>query len=119
MKEKLKQTRVLMYHGIVTEWTTLPEERETGADLYDVKLTNFQQQMEYLSTGKYSVNILGDESSTLDAEKIILTFDDGEMNNYEHAFPVLRKYGFPAYFFIIAKRVGRNGYLGWDEMMRD
>lgn len=105
-----------MYHGIITEWTALPEERETGADLYDVELTNFQQQMEYLSTKKYNVNILGDESSTTDAKSIILTFDDGEMNNYDNVYPVLKKYGFSAYFFIIAKRIGLKGYLGWDEL---
>jgi len=116
MKKILKQTCVLMYHGVITEWTTVPEERETGADLYDVKLTNFQQQMEYLSSRKYNVNILGDESFSTDAEKVILTFDDGEMNNYENVYPVLKKYGFPAYFFIIAKRVGLKGYLGWDEL---
>jgi len=116
MNKISKQPCVLMYHGIITEWTMLPEERETGADLYDVELTNFQQQMEYLSTNKYSVNILGDESSTTDARRTILTFDDGEMNNYENVFPVLKKHGFTAYFFIIAKRVGLKGYLGWDEL---
>ena len=116
MRNKLRQPCVLMYHGIITEWTALPEERETGAELYDVGLANFQQQMECLRSSKYQVIILGAESLTTEAQKIILTFDDGEMNNYEHALPILRKYGFPAYFFIIAKRVGNKGYLGWEEL---
>lgn len=50
------------------------------------------------------------------ARQVIITFDDGEMNNYEQALPVLRKCGFPAYFFIIAKRIGEAGYMGWDEL---
>jgi len=116
MKKRSKQLCVLMYHGIITEWTALPEERETGAELYDVELVNFQQQMEYLSTRKYNTSNLDDGSLTTETKRIVLTFDDGEMNNYEHAFPVLKKHGFPAYFFIIAKRIGCKGYLGWDEL---
>jgi len=116
MTEILKQPCVLMYHGVITEWTVLPEERETGAELYDVEFGNFQQQMDCLNAGKYDVSILNSESTGSDGRKIVLTFDDGEMNNYEHVLPVLKKYGFFAYFFIIAKRVGCKGYLGWDEL---
>jgi len=116
MEKIPKQPCALMYHAVITEWTALPEEREAGAELYDVELVKFQQQMEYLSTSKYNVNILDDESLATEAKRIVLTFDDGEMNNYEHVFPVLKKYGFSAYFFIIAKRIGLKGYLGWDEL---
>jgi len=116
MKKISKQPHVLMYHGVITEWTMLPEEREMGAELYDVELAKFQQQMEYLNSSDNRVNILDDESLVSNANSIILTFDDGEMNNYEHVLPVLKKYSFLAYFFIIAKRVGQKGYLGWDEL---
>jgi peptidoglycan/xylan/chitin deacetylase (PgdA/CDA1 family) len=50
------------------------------------------------------------------ARNVILTFDDGEMNNFEEAFPVLQEFGFPGYFFIIAQRVGRHGYMGWEHL---
>jgi peptidoglycan/xylan/chitin deacetylase (PgdA/CDA1 family) len=108
------QLTVLMYHGIVSEWTALPKEREAGADLYDVPTVNFQEQMEWLEAGQYKVDILNEEAPV--PRQIILTFDDGEMNNYDQALPVLKKCGFPAYFFIIAKRIGEHGYMGWDEL---
>src|SRR3990167_153270 len=107
---------VLMYHGIVTEWTVLPKEREAGADLYDVQLPNFQAQMQRLSADGYKVETVNGNSENLSPKSVVLTFDDGEMNNYEHAFPVLKKHRFPAYFFIIASRVGKKGYMGWDEL---
>jgi len=116
MKKMSKQLCALMYHAVITEWTALPEEREVGAELYDVELVKFQQQMECLNAGKYDVSILDEESVMPDTRRIVLTFDDGEMNNYEHVFPILKKYGFSAYFFIIAKRIGHKGYLGWDEL---
>ena len=107
---------VLMYHGIVTEWSVLPKEREAGADLYDVLLSNFQAQMQCLSADGYKVETINGHPELLGPKSVVLTFDDGEMNNYEQAFPVLKKHRFPAYFFIIASRVGKKGYMGWDEL---
>jgi len=107
-----------MYHGIVSEWTALPEEREAGADLYDVTTVNFQSQMQCLKDNGYVIETFADNAQApqATAKNVILTFDDGEMNNYDHALPVLKKYNFPAYFFIIAKRIGRSRYMGWEEL---
>ena len=110
------QPLVLMYHGIVSEWTALPKEREAGADLYDVATVNFQKQMEWLEAEQYKIDILNETAPAPGACQVILTFDDGEMNNYDQALPVLKKCGFPAHFFIIAKRIGEPGYMGWDEL---
>ena len=104
-----------MYHGIVTEWTSLPGERERGADLYDVALADFQAQMQCLKNRGYDACLL-DHPPEKSGKKVIITFDDGEMNNHDHALPILKKLQFPAYFFIIAKRVGNKGYMGWDEL---
>ena len=56
------------------------------------------------------------EDAPVSNNNVVLTFDGGEMNNYDHAFPVLKKYGFPAYFFVVASRIGRPGHMGWDEL---
>jgi peptidoglycan/xylan/chitin deacetylase (PgdA/CDA1 family) len=39
---------------------------------------------------------------------VVLTFDDGYDDSYLYAFPVLKKYAFPAIIFIIEKHVGVN-----------
>jgi len=97
---------VLMYHGILSEDPNLiPFDRETGAELYDVSLKNFQAQMEWLKDHDYTVG-----------KDVLITFDDGESNNYQYAFPVLKKFGYKAYFFIIVKRIGKNGYMDWREL---
>ncbi len=43
---------------------------------------------------------------------IVITFDDGEENLYEYAFPVLKKYRCPAIVFLICDYIGRKNY--WD-----
>lgn len=51
---------------------------------------------------------------------IIITFDDGYLDNYENAFPLLQKYGFSGAFFIITDVVNHRtpGYMTWD-MVRE
>ena len=107
---------ILTYRAVVTEWTSLPENREAGAELYDVTVANFQDQMQLLKPNQYNVGVFGDDSLAPHARQVIITFDDGEMNNFDQAFPILKQCGFPAYFFIIAKYIGHSGYMGWDEI---
>ena len=42
---------------------------------------------------------------------VVITFDDGYENNYTHAYPILKKYGFKATIFIITDLLERPLYL--------
>ena len=61
--------------------------------------------------------------------KIVITFDDGFRNLYEHAFPVLQRYRFPATVFLVTDYCGgmnswpsqpsgimRQALLSWDQI---
>jgi peptidoglycan/xylan/chitin deacetylase (PgdA/CDA1 family) len=37
---------------------------------------------------------------------VVLTFDDGYQNFHDYAWPVLRRYGFPATVFLVSGRIG-------------
>ena len=64
---------------------------------------------------------------------LVITFDDGDMSVYRHAFPILKKHGVKAVVFLIVEYIGKNdlwditllgrrsAHLGWDEIceMRD
>ncbi len=49
---------------------------------------------------------------------IVLTFDDGYVDFYINAYPLLRKYNLKATQFIITGFVGKSGYLTWN-MIKD
>jgi len=76
--------------------------------------------MKWIKNNGYAVtlhdNHAGATRRVAPTKNVIFTFDDGEMNNYFRAFPVLQEYGFPAFFFVIAKRIGHEGYMGWNEL---
>src|SRR5205809_2006127 len=41
-----------------------------------------------------------EEGTAPSRPRVAITFDDGYCDNYEHAFPLLQKYGTPAAFFL-------------------
>jgi peptidoglycan/xylan/chitin deacetylase (PgdA/CDA1 family) len=46
----------------------------------------------------------------------VLTFDDGGLDNYEVAYPILKEHGLKGTFFVITKTVGREGQMTWDQL---
>jgi peptidoglycan/xylan/chitin deacetylase (PgdA/CDA1 family) len=101
---------VLAYHNVV-------DAASAGKDLYSVTKTNFIEHMEILKRHFAVISpsaLFGSEKTA--APRVLITFDDGKMNNYTEALPVLRAFDFPAVFFITTALVGTDGYLSEGEI---
>lgn len=46
----------------------------------------------------------------------LITFDDGYVDNYTTAFPILRRYGAPATFFLPTAHIGSSEIPWWEEI---
>lgn len=91
---------------------------------------DFDKQMAYLKEHDFhpiSTNELYralTEGIELPKNPILITFDDGYIDNYTHAYPILKKYGFKAAFFIVTGFLDDNNprYMSWEnlkEMAKD
>lgn len=82
-----------------------------------VHLERFIWQMEYLRKNSYHTISVAQleqylsQGKTLPQKSVVLTFDDGYVDNYELALPVLKQYGLTASVFVVAGWVGRE--CGW------
>jgi peptidoglycan/xylan/chitin deacetylase (PgdA/CDA1 family) len=47
---------------------------------------------------------------------IIITFDDGHLNNYTTAFPIMKEYGFTGAVYIIDNYMGTDQYMNADQI---
>ena len=114
------QQTTLMYHGIVGKNPLTPRDREEGAGLYDVAVDDFREQLLFLKNHHYPIKPLEQfnhiSNSKPGFKTIVLTFDDGEMNNFREALPILQEFQFPAYFFVTVNKIGNPGYMGWEEL---
>jgi peptidoglycan/xylan/chitin deacetylase (PgdA/CDA1 family) len=67
----------------------------------------FERQMEFVAQ-HYNVIELEAlqryvlEGIPLPPKPLLITFDDGYLDNYQHAFPILRQYGLPAVLFLVS-----------------
>ena len=48
---------------------------------------------------------------------VCLTFDDGYMDNYEYAYPILKRYNAPATIFLTTDFIGTGKYLWHDRIL--
>src|SRR5262245_2021348 len=51
-----------------------------------------------------------------DARYCVITFDDGWLDNYTHAYPLLRSYGLPATIFLATDFVGTTDWFWFDRL---
>ncbi|HIC92476.1 MAG TPA: hypothetical protein EYP21_10560 [Syntrophaceae bacterium] len=124
MTKNMHRFIILMYHDL--ESPSEPSEKTKKGDLlYVVDVENFEHQMEYLYNHGFQVITLDEilhpqltESPnnamtqlTNDLMPIVLTFDDGHITNYTRAFPILKKCGFRAHFFITVGWINKPHYM--------
>jgi peptidoglycan/xylan/chitin deacetylase (PgdA/CDA1 family) len=92
-----------------------------GKGRLSVSEKRFEEQMAYLKNNGYRVIPLERVLAFLRGEvaipqrSVVLTIDDGYQSMYYTAYPLLKKYNFPATVFIYTDFIG-NGGLTWREM---
>jgi peptidoglycan/xylan/chitin deacetylase (PgdA/CDA1 family) len=79
-----------------------------GQTLFEAHLAWFGEHCDVISLGK-AMERSRDAASKRPA--IVITFDDGYGDNYDYAFPLLTKYGFPASFFLTTGFIERRPYV--------
>jgi len=83
----------------------------------------FQRQMAYLKNNGYQVITLQElvegiiNNKRFKHKTVVITIDDGYLDNYTYAYPVLKKYGFPATIFIVVDFIdSRPDFMTWRQI---
>jgi peptidoglycan/xylan/chitin deacetylase (PgdA/CDA1 family) len=91
--------------------------------LNNVSPQSFEKQMGYLKNNGYTVIPLNELIEGFRAGRkfahktVVITLDDGYADNYTNAFPVLKKYHFPATIFLISDYVRPGSvFLNWEQV---
>jgi peptidoglycan/xylan/chitin deacetylase (PgdA/CDA1 family) len=93
---------------------------ETNSYLRPTKVADFENQMRYLSTRYNPISLETmaqhlQDGTSLPPKAIAVTFDDGYHDNYENAYPVLRKYHVPATGLLATNFIGTGKIPAWEE----
>lgn len=92
---------ILGYHGI------LPKKINTSGDNLIVDQEKFEEELKLLKKLGYKTMTLDEyycwkiKKCYKDKSSVLITFDDGYINNYEYAFNLLKKYDMNAVVFLV------------------
>jgi len=111
---------VLTYHGINPQidstYTITPQ-------AFAEQMAMLRQAGFHTITAEQYARFPGGSAKDLPSRPILITVDDGQLDSYRYADPILRQNGFRATMFVITDPVDRGNpfYLRWDElrMLRD
>jgi len=104
---------ILLYHRIDVSSTD---------SQYYVPPDKFEEQMKLLHDWGYTAITTEllvkaiTKGADLPLHPILITFDDGHLDNYTTAFPIIQKYGFTGVLYIIGEYMGTPGYMNADQI---
>ena len=103
-------TTVLMYHSIASSGNKLR-----------VPSPNFAEEMKWLHDNNYTSLTLDQLNDYITSKKpfpeksVVITLDDGYVDNFDGAFPYIKQYNLHATIFMISGYIGKEGFLTADQ----
>lgn len=107
-----KNIVILNYHKV--------EDKEISLS---IPIDDFEKQIAYLKENNFHT-ISPEEfcaamegRGELPENPLMITFDDGYLDNYTNAYPILKRYGFKAVIFVITSFMDQQlpGYFTWEQ----
>lgn len=105
---------VLMYHNIVNKSDIKKEDKNENGEIinpYVVSTEKFEHQMDILKENNFKTLSIDEfydfvqGKNKIEKNLILITFDDGNKNNYINAYPILKKRNQKATIFLITSKV--------------
>jgi peptidoglycan/xylan/chitin deacetylase (PgdA/CDA1 family) len=113
-RRRAQSVAIVMYHGVtandlaVFNWNHLP------AKVFEQQLALLSEQYTVLPLGEVIARLA--RRAPLPEFTACLTFDDGYLNFYSTAFPLLKRYQLPATMFLVTGLVG-TGQGTWQDRL--
>lgn len=105
---------ILLYHHVLVN-------NSSGTE-YTVTVDQFRSQMQWLKENGYQTISVQDmvdtihDGKVLPIKPIIITFDDGNEDIYNNAYPILQEMGFTATMYLISEAIGDYGNFTENEI---
>ncbi len=104
---------ILLYHRVSPDGSS---------NRYTVGAADFQAQLAFLAANGYQTVTIADVASAirqgarLPLNPVVLTFDDGNLDTYTEAWPRMQPFGFIGVVYVVANRLGAEGFLAPGEL---
>ncbi len=100
---------ILLYHQVT--YDAIDPSISITPDAFETQIAALKDRGFETITSDVMIDYMNGQTVSLPDKPIVLTFDDGYVDNYENAYPILKSYGYTAIIFMVAKNVDRQGRL--------
>ncbi|MDB4894497.1 MAG: polysaccharide deacetylase [Firmicutes bacterium] len=109
-----KGSRIITYHSVRPDGPGRRSSYVSPADM-QAQLTWLAREYEVVPLSTITRAL--EQGRLLPASWVSITFDDGYMDNYQYAYPILRALNLPATIFVITGKIGRDpAFLTLDQI---
>ena len=111
---------ILLYHGIYNDKLIL---NGRNSSKKHIKASIFEKQISYLAKNKKLISMNNirdayDRNFNIENGSVAITFDDGFLNNYKIAWPILEKYNVPATFYLSTRFISEKKKI-WTDLIEN
>lgn len=104
---------ILLYHHVNSEISN---------SRYNIDPAVFEEQMKWLYDNHYKTITISNVASLIlnggqmPSRPVVITFDDGNLDVFKIAYPILEKYGFVATFYVVNQYVNGKNMISTDQV---
>ena len=110
---------ILMYHRVVTEKELNQYYIQPGMyvkkDVFEMQMKFLKEHFEIISLSEL-LKLWKDKKLDESKRYCVITFDDGWLDNYIYAYPILKKYKIPATIFLPTSYIGTSQWFWPDKL---
>jgi peptidoglycan/xylan/chitin deacetylase (PgdA/CDA1 family) len=111
---KTLPAHVLVFHRVTDE---IPEDPITvSTDRFRSIIRNLRRHYKPISLNALLDHI--EHKQIWPSRTVVVTFDDGYLDNYQYGAPILAEYSVPATFFVAVDAIGKECVMPWDEHLQ-
>lgn len=119
-KTRLKgNVAILMYHRVLSRKELDQQYIQPGMyvldDVFDMQMRFMKEHFHVISFQEL-LDIWENKSFDESKRYCVITFDDGWLDNYTNAYPILKKYDIPATIFLPTAYIGTNKWFWPDKL---
>ncbi len=106
---------ILLYHHVSTN-------NDTQDSRYNIPPEKFEEQIKWLYDNHYQTINVSDlanliyNGGEIPQRPVVITFDDGNIDVFNNAYPILKKYGFVATFYVVQIYVNGKDMVSTDQL---
>jgi len=116
----INEITVLAYHRISDVQDE--DEYEFDMELISASCAQFDEQIKYIKQNYNPISIeefvaFTEGKFELPKRSVLITFDDGFIDNYENAYPILKRHNVPAVIYISTEYINTDDTIWFDKLV--